>query len=291
MKGIYSKKRNVVGAEHIKYIWTRDSDNHFDIEEFKGLNEDFSTSVKDAILEISTCINPNIIQIDIFRQLIILNVYDFRLIRSIEESSIYAICRFQHFALLKIVLDEASTPVNMYIINKEKYYVHVIENINWQRKILDVYIRNVKTFDIALIYCIKKFLTYKNFNEQRLLKQRISAMNLNLNDRYLFDLKYADFISLFFDIIYSEFEGKITTLNRIINLINDDKLNYIFDLDSKSKNSELIDFIPEFLLVSFNFFFSRIISFIFNSNQFSDEAPVYSLSEFVNNGVLISIFK
>lgn len=310
MKCVY--KNEMYRNQLLKYLWSRDLQNPFDMNEFFTLNNgDISNSVQIAILEICSCVNLSLIHFDILRQLIRLNIYDFGILRTIEESPIYKIFWNDNAALLELILEEVSCPVNFFILNSGKY--QLINNAACvSTKMHVAFMKNINIDEPLSLFVIAGFLFYVNIkyniydideleNYLEMLKKRISKTNFDIDNLFIFDIDGNDFQSENkFDDFYSRMQGKCLSFKQIIYHLSLSKnITEYIDMSGKRISGRIFDIDHSINLYPMT---SNILINVFDLDFYftiedineteveikskSLERPVYSLAKLIKLGVL-----
>ena len=299
MKGGYENE--MYRNQLLKYLWSRDLQNPFDVDEFSILsNGDVVNSVHLAILEICSCVNPSLIHLEILRQLIRLNVYDFRILRTIEQSPLYKIFWNENTALLELILDEVSGPVNFFILNSEKY--QLINNAACVSARMHVaFMKNVKIDDPLSLFVIAGFLFYLNImhdifyidelkNCLEMLKERISKTKFNIDNLFIIDIDAEDFQSAnSFNNFYYQMQGKCLSFKQIVYHLSQLLPTHI--IDYASVRNDVLDCFEYYPVENhtlnnvFDFEFTSEDTKFLTENEVA-KRPVYSLAKLINLGVL-----
>lgn len=239
----------------IKYLWTRDSMNPFDLNCFLNLHKGTINSV----LFIMDSENPSLTQIEIFTQIIRSRIYDFQSIQNYENSLILAICTKPPI-FFKILINNLPTPFNMFIKIDHKYkhifnYDLVPDKLE-KIKIYLEYLKKEHKNPLPLLFIKIEYL--------RKLKPQIIDQ-FNLKTSYKFDQDHESYRSLSNRLNLNSWEifrGLSLTFKEIIDFI---------DIEIKDFNLiEIFTSKPDDLDADYYYF----------------EAPSISILKFLRKGVI-----
>ena len=111
ISALYKKLINIDDAP-LKYLWTRDLLNPFDMQVFINLSgENLQKDITRAISQLATCRTLDLIHLQIFRKIIQSGIFDFSVIES-QTDSLQNIIRENSPLLFAIFRDEVQIPVN-----------------------------------------------------------------------------------------------------------------------------------------------------------------------------------
>ena len=186
MKAIYKKLHLDSYQEYMKYLWTRDTLNPFDLNYFLDLNSNCNTKI--SIHSIIKFNNPGLVHLNIFNQLIQTTKYNFQVINRPQNSlQLELFSSWTSSIYLKIFLAQVSSPINMFVLleketvstDRECWHIFNFDFVKIDH--VKIFIENFKIYDDPLP------LLFVNIDFLRQL-QPLIVDKFNLKNYYKFDL-------------------------------------------------------------------------------------------------------
>lgn len=254
MKAIYKKfpiDSNSNQMDCLKYLWTRNILNPFNLEYFLTFNCDFKVFIR----EIIKFENPGLVHYDIFSQLIRLRKYNYQTISKSQNSLQLDLFLSSKSALFfKLFITQVPTAINMFVVvksdtetDRSRICWHIFNNLFVKFEHIKTYIQNLMSDDPLPLLFIKieylldlRYLIFKKFNLKKSYKfdliiksrNRFIAANDNLFVLETYGLPCEK---------WKELQGQTLTFEELVEFINIEGLIDIFKQSNLGSGLDKLD--------------------------------------------------
>lgn len=238
LKAIYDKMP-IDDKDPMKYLWTRDHLNLFDLTMISSLNGNPKDNVAEMIAGIFSVSNPGLVQFDAFRKLIRSGLSNFQSVKNFNTLAIdESLVRCLKIPILfQIIMDELPLPANFF-----KSCSSLLNRImEIPKETIKIYIQGLDGNDPLPILFFLFIFDHDNLN------YFLSGKRFNLNRRYIFDKNFTieNFCPLInLNKVYNPSffaNGRIMTFRQIVQNIAIDLIRFdlLFSVRAEENNDDL----------------------------------------------------